>query len=278
MQIQTIRFSANNQSLTGGGGCFASSTVSYIKALFDLGENWTGWTVSAIWRSRYQHIATVLEDGACMVPAEVLESPGQVFVNLVASETENNVVVERLTTSPVLALVVDARALVNGTETTEITPSQFEQFVAAVEDYSQQAIDARDRSENAAEAAELAQGKAEAAQEKAETAQGLAEDAQGFAEEAATAAGNSAADADRSEGEAAAWATGSYSGDGGIPVPSTAPQHHNNAKYYSNLAAQSAAQSGYMWFEIIDGDLYIDKTENVEVEFSLVNGDLYVSA
>ena len=187
MQLQTIKFTADEQSLqrTSGGSLFASSTVSYIRALFDLGENWDSWgAVRAVWKSRTQQIATVLADGACMVPAEVLANPGQVYVNLVASEVSGNVVTDRLTSYPVLALVVDAQALVDGSETAEITPSQFEQFVEAVEGYSSQAIDARDRAEAAQEAAETAQGKAEDAQEKAETAQGKAEDAQEAAEAA----------------------------------------------------------------------------------------------
>ena len=136
MQIQTINFAANNQGLsrTGGDSLFASSTVSYVRAVFDLGENWAGWnTVKAVWRSSGEQIVTLLNNGACMVPAEVLASPGRVQVNLVASEVDGATVTDRLTTYPVVALVVDARALVDGTETTEITASQFEQFVEQVE-------------------------------------------------------------------------------------------------------------------------------------------------
>lgn len=136
MQIQTINFAANGQDLvkTGGGSLFASSTVSYIRAVFDLGENWTGWSVvRAVWRSCGAQISTVLDNGECMVPAEVLANPGRVQVNLVATEVDGETVTDRLTTYPVVALVVDARALVDGTETAEITASQFEQFVDRVE-------------------------------------------------------------------------------------------------------------------------------------------------
>ena len=44
MEKSIITFSANEQNLqkTGGIGCYASDTVSYIEAHFALGENWSG--------------------------------------------------------------------------------------------------------------------------------------------------------------------------------------------------------------------------------------------
>ena len=138
MDIQTINFTASEQTLTKTAGAryFASHTVSYIEAVFALGENWTGWdSVRAIWYSPGQKIATVLDSsGACMVPTEVIAQRGIVRVNLVASTVENDVVTDRLTTYPAIALIVDADARITGTETTAVTPSQFEQFVAAVHD------------------------------------------------------------------------------------------------------------------------------------------------
>ena len=45
MDKSIITFSANEQNLqkTGGIGCYASDTVSYIEAHFALGENWSGY-------------------------------------------------------------------------------------------------------------------------------------------------------------------------------------------------------------------------------------------
>lgn len=136
MNKSEITFSANEQSLikTGGIDNYASNTVSYIEATFTLGENWTGFdSVRAVWESYCAKISTVLDSNyKCIVPPEVLKVKSKVNVNLVGSVVEGNVLTDRLTTYPILALTVDANAMVEGDETTAVTPSQFEQFVAQV--------------------------------------------------------------------------------------------------------------------------------------------------
>lgn len=137
MEKQIITFSANEQKLqkTGGIDCYASNTVAYIEARFDLGENWSGYdSVRAVWWNDYNKtVATVLDsDGVCIVPYEVLTRKGAVKVNLVGSIAENDVLTDRLTTCPVVALTIKCNAKITGTETAAITPSQFEQFVDIV--------------------------------------------------------------------------------------------------------------------------------------------------
>ena len=139
MNKQTIKFTANEQSLVRNGGeChYSSNKVSYIEAVFDLGTNWDGFdSVRAIWFTDFvKGIATVLDaDGTCIVPSEVLKRKCKVSVNLVGSIVENGVLTDRLTSYPITALVVDANAKVEGTETAEITPSQFDQYVSIVRD------------------------------------------------------------------------------------------------------------------------------------------------
>lgn len=139
MDKQTITFTANEQELVRNGGeChYSSNKVSYIEAAFDLGTNWDSFdSVRAIWFTDFVNgIATVLDaDGTCIVPSEVLKRKCKVNVNLVGSIVENNVLTDRLTSYPITALVVDANAKVEGTETAPITPSQFDQFVSIVHD------------------------------------------------------------------------------------------------------------------------------------------------
>ena len=140
MDKQIITFSANEQNLVRiGGEChYSSNKVSYIEAHFDLGQNWSGYdSVRAVWRHSVSGkcISTVLDgNDKCIVPTEVLDRTGKVYVNLVGSIAVNDTLTDRLTTYPRLALEVDANALVCGTETAEVTPSQFEQFVAIVGD------------------------------------------------------------------------------------------------------------------------------------------------
>lgn len=136
MNKRIITFKANEQNLinTTPQG-FATDTVSYIEAVFELGENWTGYdTIKAIWTNGYQAIATLLNDGRCIVPSEVLTRRATVQVNLVGTITENGTITDRITTAPVEALTECRKALVKGTETTPITPSQFDQFVSIVRD------------------------------------------------------------------------------------------------------------------------------------------------
>lgn len=71
-----------------------------------------------------------------------------------------------------------------------------------------------------------------------------------------------------------AWAVGQRDGE---DVPETDETWHNNSKYYSEVAAQHAAEDGFMAFYIDqNGDLIYQRTTNVDVSFRLVDGDLYV--
>lgn len=138
LEKSIITFSANEQNLqkTGGIGCYASDTVSYIEAQFALGENWNGYdSIRAVWFNDYKTISTVLDpDGVCIVPHEVLVNRGKVMVNLVGSVLVSDELSDRLTTFPCEAVKVTAKAKIEGSETQPITPSQFEQFVAVVRD------------------------------------------------------------------------------------------------------------------------------------------------
>ena len=137
MNSVTLTFAANGQQLVRTG-CekFAANTVNYIQAKFDLGEGWDGFdSVRAVWQTDFAKIATVLDnDGNCTVPQEVLKRVNSIMVNLVGSISDGTELTDRLTTYKVKALAVNGATNVDGTETTEVTPSQFEQFVAIVRD------------------------------------------------------------------------------------------------------------------------------------------------
>lgn len=135
MEQKILYFTANEQELTlCGSTYYASDTINYIGAVFDLGDNWSGFdSVRAVWFNDFNTISTVLDsNGTCTVPMEVLKRKGKVFVNLVGSIAENDVITDRLTTRPVNPIIIDAKARITGSETGEITASQFEQFAANV--------------------------------------------------------------------------------------------------------------------------------------------------
>ncbi len=137
MNKVTLEFTVEGQNLTNvtEGGLFASNTVDYVDAVFALGEGWTGFdAVRAVWFTDSASIATVLDfNGHCVVPHEVLARKSKVRVNLVGSITEDDELTDRLTTYPVVALTVNANARITGDNEEAITPSQFEQYVYAVQ-------------------------------------------------------------------------------------------------------------------------------------------------
>lgn len=116
----------------------------------------------------------------------------------------------------------------------------------------------------AKDAAEAAQGKAEDAQEAAETAQGKAEEER----QAAETAQNKAEDAQ----EAAETAQGKAE-----KARDRAISKAEDAADSADRAEQAAANAGYMFFFIDEnGDLIYQRTPNTQVDFELVDGDLYV--
>lgn len=137
-----------------------------------------------------------------------------------------------------------------------------------------QAIAALNRAveETAADAAAAdasAQASAQSASESAQSASDAAASAQS-AETSAEASAESAQAAARSETSAAASATAA------AQSATEAQASEDAAERSAELAEQAAAQSGYLYFEIIDGDLIMTRTPNTQVTFYLDDGDLYL--
>lgn len=179
MDKQIITFSANEQILrkTGGLDIYASKTVSYIEAHFDLGQNWSGYdSIEAVWWNDYvRPVRTVLDtEGVCVVPTEVLLRKSVVYVNLVGVIASGNTLTDRLTTVPITALTVKFNAQLGEGTTTPLTPSEYEQFVATVKADADRAEEAK---EGARGYAGNASASAESAEEWADKAEQAASDA-----------------------------------------------------------------------------------------------------
>lgn len=153
MEKFKVTFEANDQQLKSLGTKHASDTYADIEATFVLGSRWTDMdSVSAVWWNDFTRIATVLDsDGKCIVPHEVLTRKGYVRVNLVGSVVENDELVTRLTSYSAEAVKVNEKIKLTGSETSEITPSQYEQFVANVKADADRAEAAKDTAVNAVE-------------------------------------------------------------------------------------------------------------------------------
>lgn len=140
----TLNFKANKQMLIGAYPFkMASHTVRYIVARFSLGEGWNPEdydAIAAAWKTDFSKIITLLDvNGTCVVPWEVLTKKSRVKVNLVGYKSINGELYERMTTYPLEAIRVDAMAIIEGSETQPVTPSQFEQYIAEVGTYARTA-------------------------------------------------------------------------------------------------------------------------------------------
>ena len=98
---------------------------------------------------------------------------------------------------------------------------------------------------------------------RAEAARTAAESAEANAEASATSAAQSEANAAGSASTATAAAT-------------SASASASSAATNADRAEQAVAQSGYLWFYIEDGKLYMDRTQNTHVNFFMRDGKLYV--
>ena len=178
-------------------------------------------------------------------------------------------------------------------------PDLYETWVETLTGLGAETLANAQAAEAAQSAAETAQAAAEAAQTAAETAQGNAEAAQQAAEAAQTAsesaqASAEAADRDaqqRASSAATSATNAASSASGAAESASAAAQSAADAAYSAAAAASSAqdadasadraeqcaATHGYMWVYIDEnGDLIYQSTTNVEVDFALENGDLYM--
>lgn len=132
--------------------------------------------------------------------------------------------------------------------------------------------------------AETAQGLAETAQTAAETAQGKAEDAQRASETAQTGAETARGKAEGAQTAAEAAQTAAETAQGKAEeARDSAAIEFGKAKDQADLAAQEAtkaeqfaAKAGYMFFNIVEGDLIYSRTNNVQVDFYQHDGNLYV--
>ena len=113
---------------------------------------------------------------------------------------------------------------------------------------------------------ESADQSAQSAKEDADRAEQAKEDASTFAQRSANSAqasANYSASAQTSAGTASMAAT-------------SASASAASAYADAERAEQAAATSGYLWFYIENGKLYMDRTANTQVDFYMQGGKLYV--
>ena len=141
----------------------------------------------------------------------------------------------------------------------EPTPEQQDAITEAIAALNVAVTQTGEDKEATAALAEAAAASSLVATEAAQSAQGSAT----AASASATTAANAAATATTKASEAATSAT-------------SAAQSASNASRNADRAEQAAATSGYLWFYIEEGKLYLDRTPNTQVDFYMQDGKLYV--
>ena len=110
MEQKKIEFVADNdQSLSRISPLqtYATDTVNYIVAHFDLADHWKEYDeIYAVWwfSEKDSEGSLIDENGDTVIPERMLDNKGTLRVNLCANSSENNVLTARLTSFSVEAL------------------------------------------------------------------------------------------------------------------------------------------------------------------------------
>ena len=160
-----------------------TGNVNSVVCNFSFDEGYDGLNVFAVfYRNETLNRMVELIDGSCIIPWEVLEEEGILYVGAYGTKTENNAVVKRITTNSVAVRVSrDLSSVV--LPDAPPTPDEWTSYRTEILGYKQ-----------TVEAAEItASAKANAAEGFADTAQTAAETASLKADNAAISAQNAAA-------------------------------------------------------------------------------------
>ena len=159
-----------------------TGNVNSVVCNFSFDEGYDGLNVFAVfYRNETLNRMVELIDGSCIIPWEVLEEEGILYVGIRNKKTENNAVVKRITTNSVAVQVQDLSSVV--LPDAPPTPDEWTSYRTEILGYKQ-TVEA---------AAITASAKANAAEGFADTAQTAAETASLKADNAAISAQNAAA-------------------------------------------------------------------------------------
>lgn len=207
-------------------------------------------------------------DGEVVIPDAYLTTGKAVYAWIFLHDTETDGETMYAITIPVIP-----RPQPTDEEPTPVQQSEINQLIGAL----------NSGVEKAETAAEAAEGSATASQTSAEESAGSATTSAQKASEAALSAGNAAQSAQAAAGSASAAAgsaaAASQAATNAAESATAAQNSADDAAESADKAEQAAGQSGYMFFYIDEnGHLIYQRTDNVDVDFYLLDGHLYVRA
>lgn len=243
-----IKFSANIRSACAESDDAITTGSAGIPVQLVLSAEFAGLAKTLVFTDGVNSVDLALVGDAteAVVPHDVLTTPGrQLCIGIYAADASGNIVIPT---------VMDyAGQIVQGTVPTGVDPAApTPSWVAQVQQMASRSVEAAESAQQAAQesasAADEARDAAQTAVENAEAWAGSAEEAKRAEEQAEEAAGQAQGAAQEAEEQA-------------------------------DRAEQAAAAAGYMFFYIdTNGDLIYQRTPNVQVNFYLQDGDLFVEA
>ena len=164
-----------------------ADTLNYVRFDYEFDKDWDNTLKTAYFKNSnvdmvYQ-VPLDLDDG-CLIPWEVLVLPGRLFMNLKGIQMTDSVVSYQITTEPISFDVIHD-SMTDAIPSIPPSPTEYERFVANVEEAANRAFTAMTNAQEARTGAETAERNAEAAAEASA--------------ESANASAQSAADAKQSE-------------------------------------------------------------------------------
>jgi len=204
-------------------------------------------------------ITMIGQNGEVQIPDDLWDSGLNIYAYVYLHPTDDSGVTVYTVTIPVLG-----RPNRTEEQPTPHEQSVIEQAISALNSAVEQTAADVASADASASAAAQSEANAATSERSAAASAGAALASQNAAESASQSATESASGAAESARNAANSAA-------------QAAQSATDAATSADRAEQAAADSGYMWFYIEDGQLFMDKTPNVDVDFYLENGKLYVT-
>lgn len=266
--LKTIDLVVRGQELKGESIKMASDTINEVGCTFDFGKEWDFPVTKAYFTNSFRGVSkvAVFVDNSCVIPWEVLVDVGEVTVNVVGCVVEDDELVDRLTSFRTKIIDILQKVSLEATNELDPTPSEFDQFVAAVREYKEQAVQAAADAEAAAEeagghsaaaaesessarsAATTARASSNTAVEAKRAAETAKSQAESAAEQAEAAAGSVESFVERAESAAASAEDSADTATAKAAIASTkageAASNASAAASSSAQAVQSATEAG----------------------------------
>lgn len=137
MQIINVNVKENVVDVENAN-VLTSGSANIVKCIFNLDAIWEDYTITAIFTTSNKAYRTVLEDNMCIIPYEVLQKKGKVQIGLYGTKVQNDVLLERYTTTLADIIVIEG-SYAEATEADVPDADIWERYIAEVKALQEEA-------------------------------------------------------------------------------------------------------------------------------------------